>query len=419
MAAIAAAAVVLVLSSCSSDSVALPAGSTGPPSTETTATTDVADTAGTTDVDDPTATTSDVDDPTAATSDVDDDTGPATSTAAPASSDESAATRALFAGVAGGDPGCSVAVSRNGRMAFAEAYGSASLDPAVPMTPDTVVDIGSVAKQFTATAIALLAGRGTVDLDEPLMVYVPSLPEWASEVTIRQMLHHTSGIPDYVDLLVDSGIDYSDPSTDADALNALAKAPDLDFEPGTSWEYSNSNYFLLGQVVLEVTGDSLGSYLASTVFGPLSLDAVMDPTAEIDGMATSYEQVDGEWVVADSPWEQTGDGGIRTTPTQVVSWAAQYWDPTIGDDDINSLRLDDAVDTDVDGEKYGFGIIESAFEGERVLQHSGAWAGFASSFVVAPDQQLAVAVTCTSEETFPDSDNGDIAVDILVLWLPK
>ena len=402
MAAIAAAAVVLVLSSCSSDSVALPAGSTGPSSTET------AGTAGTTDVDDPTA----------ATSDIDDDTMPATSTAA-ASSDESAATRALFADVAVGDPGCSVAVSRNGRMAFAEAYGSASLDPAVPMTPDTVVDIGSVAKQFTATAIALLSERGTVDLDEPLMVYVPGLPEWASEVTIRQMLHHTSGIPDYVDLLVDSGIDYSDPSTDAGALNALAGAPALDFEPGTSWKYSNSNYFLLGQVVLEVTGDSLGSYLASTVFGPLSLDAVMDPTAEIDGTATSYEQVDGEWVVADSPWEQTGDGGIRTTPTQLVSWAAQYWDPTIGDDDINSLRLDDAVDTDVDGEKYGFGIIESAFEGERVLQHSGAWAGFASSFVVAPDQQLAVAVTCTSDETFPDSDNGDIGFDILALWLPK
>ena len=130
MAAIAAAAVVLVLSSCSSDSVALPAGSTGPSSTET------AGTAGTTDVDDPTAATSDVDDPTAATSDVDDDTVPATSTAAPASSDESAATRALFVGVAGGDPGCSVAVSRDGRMAFAEAYGSASLDPAVPMTDE-------------------------------------------------------------------------------------------------------------------------------------------------------------------------------------------------------------------------------------------------------------------------------------------
>lgn len=347
-----------------------------------------------------------------------DDMSPATSVA-PGSADEAVATRALFSDVAGGDPGCSVAVSRDGHTAFAEAYGAASLDPMVPMSPDTVVDIGSVAKQFTATAIALLAERGTVDLDEPLMVYVPGLPEWSSEVTIRQMLHHTSGIPDYVDLLVASGIDYSDPSTDADALNVLAEAPNLDFEPGTSWEYSNSNYFLLGQVVLEVTGDSLGSYLASTVFGPLSMDAVMDPTAEIDGTATSYEQVDGEWVVADSPWEQTGDGGIRTTPTQLVSWAAQYWDPTIGDDDINSLRLDDAVDTDADGEKYGFGIIESMFELERVLSHSGAWAGFASSFVVAPDKQVAVAVTCTSDETVPESDNGDIAVDILALWFAK
>ncbi|MCU1390614.1 MAG: hypothetical protein JWL72_3952 [Ilumatobacteraceae bacterium] len=328
--------------------------------------------------------------------------------------DPAAATRALFVGVAGGDPGCSVAVGRDGQVVFADAFGAASLTPNTPMSPATVVDIGSTSKQFTATAIALLSERGDIDLDDAISVYVPGLPDWAGTVTLREMLHHTSGIPDYIGLLSQ---DYSEPATDADALNAIAQVQALDFEPGTSWAYSNSNYFLLGQVVLEMTGDDLGRFLTDEVFGPLHLDAVMDPTADIAGKAVSYERAGGRWVDATSPWTQTGDGGVQTTPSQLVKWAAQYWAPTIGDADINILRLDGAVDTDDPAERYGFGIFETTLDGEQILEHSGSWEGFATSFVVAPDRHLAVAVTCTSNETVPDSDNGDIGFDVMSIWL--
>ena len=328
--------------------------------------------------------------------------------------DPAAATRALFAGVAGGDPGCSVAVGRDGQVVLADAFGAASLVPSTPMSPATVVDIGSTSKQFTATAIALLSERGAIHLDDSLAVYVPGLPDWASTVTLREMLHHTSGIPDYIGLLSQ---EFSQPATDADALNAIAQAQALDFTPGTSWEYSNSNYFLLGQVVLEMTGDDLGRFLTDEVFGPLHLDAVMDPTAAIAGKAVSYERDGGRWVDATSPWTQTGDGGVQTTPSQLVKWAAQYWDPTIGDPDINILRLDGAVHTDDPAERYGFGIFETTLDGEQILEHSGSWEGFATSFVVAPDRHLAVAVTCTSNETVPASANGDIGYDVMSLWL--
>ena len=131
------------------------------------------------------------------------------------------------------------------------------------------------------------------------------------------------------------------PSTVADALAALRDVPDLDFAPGSRWEYSNSNYFLLSQVVLAVTGQDLGAFLTDEVFAPLGLDMVMDPILTIEDKAVSYERAGGEWEVADTRWEPTiGAGSVQTTPSQLVAWAAQYWEPTIGAATINTERFD-------------------------------------------------------------------------------
>jgi len=331
---------------------------------------------------------------------------------------EAAATDELFADVTEDDPGCTIAVGRDGEVAYAAAFGSADLDRGDAMSPDTVVDIGSVSKQFTATAIAMLAERGEVDLDAAVSAYLPGLPAWADIVSVRQLVHHTSGIPDYIDLLLDAGVEFSDPSTDADTFTVLAAAPELDFEPNTAYSYSNSNYFLLGQVVVAVTGMSLGDFLQAEVFDPLGMDAVMDPVSRIPGKATSYEFDGEEWVVADSPWQQTGDGAVQTTPSELITWASEYWDPMLADVVDTEARLLDAVETDEPGQLYGYGIIETTLEdGERVLMHSGAWSGFLSSFVVAPDAQVAVALTCAAHEMTPESDYDDLGLDVLELWL--
>jgi CubicO group peptidase (beta-lactamase class C family) len=331
-----------------------------------------------------------------------------------------AATRAIYSSIADDDPGCTVAVGRGGDVIFAEAYGASLLDPQVPMTTDTVVDIGSTSKQFTATAIALLAEDGRVDLDAPLATYVSDLPAWSEQVTVRQLIHHQSGIEDYIVLLVESGVALTDPADDADALRVLNEATQLRFEPGTGWEYSNSNYFLLAQVVLNVTGDDLGTFLSSEVFAPLDLRAVMDPTAAIAEKATSYGDAGGKWQVADSPWTQLGDGGVQTTPSELVHWASQYWAPTIGGPDINAVRFDDAVEVDPEeasAPRYGFGMIEFDLDGRRVLSHSGGWGGFVTTFLVVPDEQLVVTGTCIAPESVPVTDSGDEGIDILRAWL--
>ncbi len=313
-------------------------------------------------------------------------------------------------------PGCTIAVAKDGKLVFAEAYGASKLDPLTPMSVDTVVDIGSTSKQFTATAILLLADRGQVDLTAPVSTYLPDLPEWADEITVTQMVHHQSGIPDYISLLVAGGKAFTDVTTDADALAALGAAADLEFAPGSQFSYSNSNYFLLGQIVLAVTGDDLGAFLEAEVFTPLKLDAVMDPTAQIPAKATSYEAQGDGWIVADSPWEQLGDGGIQTTPTQLVKWASEYWAPTIGPADINAQRLAGAVDADADLGRYGFGIAESDLDGQPVLAHPGGWGGFVTTFVVDPAQKLAVAGTCTSAPTWTDPAEPDLGRTLMRYW---
>jgi CubicO group peptidase (beta-lactamase class C family) len=325
-------------------------------------------------------------------------------------------TRALMSAVKADQPGCTIAVAKDGKLAFAEAYGASKLEPLTPMSTDTVVDIGSTSKQFTATAILLLADRGQVDLTAPVSTYLPDLPAWADQVTVTQMVHHQSGIPDYIFLLTEQGKAFTEVTTDADALAALGAANDLEFAPGSQFSYSNSNYFLLGQIVLAVTGDDLGAFLASEVFTPLQLDAVMDPTAQIPEKATSYAAQGDGWVVADSPWEQLGDGGIQTTPTQLVKWASEYWAPTIGPADINTQRFAEAVDAPNWPGRYGFGIAESDLDGQPVINHAGGWGGFVTTFVVDPAQKIAIAGTCTSAPTWTDPAQPDLGQTLMGYW---
>ncbi|MFN3215796.1 MAG: serine hydrolase domain-containing protein [Acidimicrobiales bacterium] len=321
-------------------------------------------------------------------------------------------TRALFAGIADDEPGCSVAVNVDDEIVFAEAYGAASLDPPEPFTTSTVVDIASTSKQFTAIAVGSLIVDGEVASDDPVAEWVDDLPDWAEEVTVAQLVNHTSGIPDYIDLLNDAGIDLADPSDQADALDAIA-AEELDAEPGTVFEYSNSNYVLMAEVVAAAYGDDLPTWLEQELFGPLGIDAEMTPALDLPGKAVSY-WFEGDWEVADSPWTQLGDGAVQTTPSELASFATTYWlsgDPW---DDLAALRTELGVDT---GEGvYSLGIETFEIDGATYLSHSGSWGGFETTFVVATDDRVAVALTCNSPDV--EVDFAGLEERLLDIWLP-
>jgi CubicO group peptidase (beta-lactamase class C family) len=352
-------------------------------------------------------------------------TVPASTVSSVATDPRAIATRALFDVLGAGDPGCSVAVARDGEIVYREAFGNATIEPWVAMTPDTVVDIGSDTKQFVGTAVLLLVERGAVSLDASLSTYLHDLPSWATQVTVEQALHHTSGIPDYIVAMLQGGAELQQPADLADALGAVAAMDSLDFTPGDRFAYSNTNYLLLGEVVARVSGHSLAQFVTEEIFRPSGMRAVMDPTAIIAGKATSYLRVDGTWQVADSPWSMTGDGGIQTTPTELALWGSQYWSPTVGGPSINDERIAGAVamagPTDA---HYGAGVqvVDVAGLG-RVLYHLGSWGGFFSDFAVVPAQHLSVVASCTAPQAEPvgDGDGLDLVHgrDLLQIWADR
>src|SRR3984885_11748799 len=158
-----------------------------------------------------------------------------------------------------GSPGCSAGVIRNGNFVYKKSFGYASLELGVPLRPESVFYMGSVSKQFTATSIVLAAEQGYLSLDDDVRKYLPELPDYGRRITLRQMLHQTSGFRDFLDLVFISGRNAADASP-AEILNLIARQKGLNNVPGAEWVYSNSNYFLLGEVIRRATGKSLAHF---------------------------------------------------------------------------------------------------------------------------------------------------------------
>jgi CubicO group peptidase (beta-lactamase class C family) len=300
-----------------------------------------------------------------------------------------------------GAPGCSAAVGSKGKVVWTGVRGVANMSIGDVITADTVFDIGSVSKQFTATAILLLAQAGKLSLDDPVSQHVPELPPWAATVTLVQMMHHTSGIPDYLGLLQAQGYGYSDRTTQEQALQVVATVPRLEFPPGTRFEYSNSNYLLLADIVGRVWGEPLPQFLRAQIFGPLGLAMVMDPVARIPAKAVSYTKNDHGYEVADSPWEQIGDGAIQTTPSQLVRWADNYRTGQVGGPKLLDAQLAGAVETERGGaDRYGAGIYVM---GNGTLDHDGSWAGFVTAFRISKDRLKSLAISCNTDKQDPNA----------------
>lgn len=309
---------------------------------------------------------------------------------APAAPDpRAAASDALFADFDADEPGCTAAVGLDGEVVWAGAAGLSDLDAEEPLTTDSVVDFASISKQFTATAVLMLEKQGVLSQDDTLDTWVHDLPGWASRVTLRNLIHHTSGIPDYVYIL-DAGDDEA--TTNAD-VNAVLADQELGGDPGTYFEYSNSNYVLLAEVVESATGMPLPQWLDENIFTPLGLDLVDDPAYDGPGLAVSYDEDghDEKFTPELSSWAQYGDGGIHGTPSALVPWLDQYR--------TGSLGVLDAQLVDPDGWGYAAGV---ELAGDGTLEHTGSWLAFLSKFSVSADRHAEVVATCNRDDGDPD-----------------
>jgi CubicO group peptidase (beta-lactamase class C family) len=296
-------------------------------------------------------------------------------------------------------PGCALGVIRDGRFVYQRGYGMANLDYGLRNSPRMVYYVGSVSKQFTAAAIARLALDGRIRLDDPVRRYIPELPDYGRPLTIRHLVHHTSGIRDIYGLMDLAGIRMQDVLPDEEALALIATQKALNFTPGEEYLYSNSGYWLLGQIVERVTGESLREYARRNLFEPLGMSHTHfhdDPGHVMRDRVVSYMQTSsGDYRVADlANFDKIGAGGLYTTVEDLLAWDQNFYEPRTGGEAFLRQMHSRGVLNRGDTLSYAFGLTIGTHRGLRTVRHGGSLMGFRAELLRFPDARLTVAVLC-------------------------
>jgi CubicO group peptidase (beta-lactamase class C family) len=315
-----------------------------------------------------------------------------------------------------GVPSASIAIVKSGQIVYVHAYGNARLNPLTPARTEMAYSIGSVSKQFTSTAILMLVEQGKLSLDDTVSKFVPHLTR-ASEVTIRQLLSHTSGYQDYwpQDYVMPM---MTHPITANEILEMWARKP-LDFDPGTKWQYSNTNYVIAGVIVEKVSGEPLLQFLQEHVFTPLKMRGIenVDLKALPETDATGYMRY--------------ALGPPRTAPKEGPGWLfaagelampaeeLAKWDIGMLNETLLKPATYKEMETEIklkDGSATGYalGLQTGPIEGHRTLRHGGEVSGFTSQNYVFPDDRAAVVILTNQDAS---SASGIIGRQIASLIL--
>jgi CubicO group peptidase (beta-lactamase class C family) len=302
-------------------------------------------------------------------------------------------------------PGCALGIYQDGKVLYTRGYGMADLNQPAPITPTTLFDIGSVSKQFTAASLVLLANEGKLALTDDLRKYVPEIPDYGTPITLDHLLHHTSGLRDYNELLVLKGYHYEDVINDDDALEVIARQRALKFKPGTRFEYSNTGYFLAALVVKRVTGKTLAEFAKERLFLPLGMNRSHfrdDHKALLPGRATAYAPAEkGGYQLDMSNWNPLGDGQVQTNVTELARWEENFSTATVGGRAlVDALQERGTLETGA-SIRYGRGLFLDTYRGVQRVQHGGAWAGYRAMLMRFPAQHLSIAILCNRADTRP------------------
>lgn len=306
-------------------------------------------------------------------------------------------------------PGAAVGVIENGKILHSKGYGLSNIKTKTPITPETVFDLGSVSKQFTSVAAMILAERGKLSYDDLLSKYFPEFPRYAEKITIRHLMQHTSGLPDYEAAFLREGkIDREYPRTkkrpgwdyeptSMDALQILTRQPILRFPPGDEWEYSNSGYMVLAQVVAKASGQRFADFMRENIFEPLGMQhtlVVDDSRPEVKNKAASYRLQKSKFENLDyTPVNYIyGDGSLNSTLEDMLRWVQaldehklvkeETWKAAFSSGELNSGATTG----------YGFGWYLGRTLGLEKISHTGSWAGFRNCMAFYPSQHFGIII---------------------------
>ena len=342
--------------------------------------------------------------------------------------------------VAPNSPGFSVFVRRGRQTVFARGYGVREFGKNAKIDPQTNFRLASCSKQFTAMAVMLLVHDGKLRYEETLPEIFPDFPEYGKSVTIRNLLNHTSGLPDYETLMDEqerkTGKHWSDKKQiqDSEVFALLKQANTAEFAPGTKWAYSNSGYVLLGLVVAKVSGQSFGDFLEKRIFAPLKMNQTLafeKGKNQITKRAYGHSSINSEWTETDqsSTSATLGDGGIYSSVEDLAKWDAALtrhallseaeMQPALTAVNIAGASQivlpDDATDAMKRNStvSYGFGWFLDPYQGHRRMWHYGDTVGFHTYVVRFPDDDVTILVLGNRSDFNPESLAAQVA-DIFI-----
>ena len=293
-------------------------------------------------------------------------------------------------------PGAAVEVVEDGRVVYRHGFGMADIEQGRRITPSTPFHVASLSKQFTAFAVLLLAQDGKLSLDDDVRRYLPELPDFGHAIRIRQLLDHTSGLRDHMNLLSMAGWRMEDVITREDAMGLVRRQRGLNFAPGSEFEYSNTGYMLLGMIVERVSGQSLAAFCRERIFDPLGMKGTFFHerySTLVPGRARSYQPSAGTgYEGVPLLYSIVGPSNLFTTADDLVLWEKNFDDARVGGKSLLARmqtpgKLDDGSALD-----YADGLFVGDYRGLKTVDHNGADAGFRSYALRFPDQHLAIVV---------------------------
>lgn len=303
-----------------------------------------------------------------------------------------------------GSPGCALGVAQDGNLLYSRGYGYANLDHNVPITPQTVFDVGSITKQFVAASITMLAQNGRLSLDDNVRKWLPELPKYEWPITLRHMIYHTSGLRDYLNLFPLAGRSHYYPISHGQILAMMSRQRALVFPPGEQYLYSNTAYMLLAQVVERASGKSLGEFAEERVFDPSGMQASVmydDYEEVIPRRATGYDRNDDGQVrmVHNYNFDVPGDGQLYSTVQDLLRWDNYLHGAE--KPDIYSAMLSEGTLGNGDPIGLARGLILDEYRGLHTVYHTGSSWGFRAVLMRFVEPGLSIAIACNDGNAYP------------------
>ncbi|MCC6242071.1 MAG: serine hydrolase [Gemmatimonadaceae bacterium] len=297
-------------------------------------------------------------------------------------------------------PGCAVGIARGGKTLLARGYGMADLTSERPITANTILESGSVAKQFTAMAVLLLMQDGKLALDDDARKFLPELPQYGRVITVRHLLTHTSGLREWSNLVAWQGWPRGQRMHTQDVVfDLITRQQSLNYPVGDYYSYTNSGFLLLRTLVERVSGQSFAAFTTARIFAPLGMTQTRwrdDYTTVVPGLAQAYRRAADGWHL-DMPFDNIiGAGGLYSTVSDWLRWNEALTNKTLGTAVTDSMTRQMTLTSGLKIQ-YAMGLTVSRYRGEREIAHSGSTAGYSTFLARYPDQDnLSIAVMCNS-----------------------